>query len=229
MKIPTRRSRRLAAAVIAASMAVSLAACSTSSAGTTTASITKNGTDDGSTLTLWTRAPLEKQAKLLVSAYNSSHKNKVELTVVPNDDYVAKVGAAAGSKSLPDLFAADVVYVPNWTKQGLFQDLTKPIDGLSFKDSINKGHLKAGTYEGKEHTLPFVLDLSMTMWNKDLFKEAGLDPNKAPSTLEEYAADAKKIQALNKPGVYGTATGLNVAGARSSPGSQASGQASSRS
>ncbi|MEU4478018.1 sugar ABC transporter substrate-binding protein [Micromonospora sp. NPDC023966] len=175
-------------------------------------SVGADGTDDGSQLTLWTRAPLEKQAKLLVEAYNKSHKNQVTLTVVPNDDYVAKVGAAAGSKGLPDLFAADIVYVPNWVKQGLFQDISANIGGLSFKDSINKGHLGAGTVDGKEHILPFVLDLSMLFWNKGLFKEAGLDPEKAPATLEEYAADAKKIQALGKKDVYGTATGLNCGG-----------------
>jgi multiple sugar transport system substrate-binding protein len=171
-----------------------------------------NGIDDGSELTLWTRAPLEKQAKLLVDAYNASHQNKVKLTVVPNDDYVAKVGAAAGSDGLPDLFAADIVYVPNWVNQGLFQDISGNINGLGFKDKINKGHLAAGTLDGKEYVLPFVLDLSMLFWNKQLFKEAGLDPEKAPATLAEYAAAAKAVQALKKPGVYGTAAGLNCGG-----------------
>ncbi|HEY3438622.1 MAG TPA: sugar ABC transporter substrate-binding protein [Actinotalea sp.] len=191
-----------------------LAACggSTTPESSGVASAGTEGVDDGSALTLWTRAPLEKQAKLLVAAYNSSHKNQVELTVVPNDDYVAKVGAAAGSGSLPDLFAADIVYVPNWVKQGLFQDLTAQIDGLPYKDTINKGHLSAGTVDGKEHVLPFVLDLSMLFWNKDLFTKAGLDPEKAPATLDEFAKDAKAIQALNLPGTYGTATGLNCGG-----------------
>ena len=131
---------------------------------------------------------------------------------MPNDDYVAKVGAAAGSDGLPDLFAADIVYVPNWVQQGLFQDLTEQIDGLSFKDEINKGHLAAGTADGKEHVLPFVLDLSMLFWNKDLFAEAGLDPEKAPANMAEYAEAAKAVQALNKPDTYGTATGLNCGG-----------------
>jgi multiple sugar transport system substrate-binding protein len=67
-------------------------------------------------------------------------------------------------------------------------------------------------YEGKEHVLPFVLDLSMLMWNKDLFTEAGLDPEKAPATLAEFADAAKKIQALGKEGVSGTSTGLNCGG-----------------
>jgi multiple sugar transport system substrate-binding protein len=213
MKTTTyRRLRALGGVATAGILIAALAACSSGGGKGTVAKAGTNGTDDGTSLTLWTRAPLEKQAKLLVAAYNDSHKNQVKLTVVPNDDYVAKVGAAAGSSSLPDLFAADIVYVPNWVKQGLFQDLTKNIDALSYKDTINKGHLAAGTVEGKEHVLPFVLDLSMLFWNKGLFKEAGLDPDKAPADLAEFASDAKAIQALDKPGTYGTATGLNCGG-----------------
>ncbi|MFU8850201.1 ABC transporter substrate-binding protein [Micromonospora sp. SL1-18] len=212
----TSRSRvglRSLAGVLVAALALGAAACGKDdSKGPAAVQAGPDGTDDGSELTLWTRAPLEKQAKLLVEAYNSSHKNQVKLTVVPNDDYVAKVGAAAGSGGLPDLFAADIVYVPNWVQQGLFQDLSSNINGLGFKDSINKGHLAAGTRDGKEYVLPFVLDLSMLFWNKQLFKDAGLDPEKAPASLEEYADAAKKIQALKKDGVYGTATGLNCGG-----------------
>jgi len=208
-----RAAVRSLAGVLVATLTLGMAACGGDdepSAGA--ASAGPNGVDDGSELTLWTRAPLEKQANLLVEAYNASHQNKVKLTVVPNDDYVAKVGAAAGSGGLPDLFAADIVYVPNWVNQGLFQDLSSNINGLSFKDQINKGHLAAGTVDGKPHVLPFVLDLSMMFWNKQLFKDAGLDPEKAPANLDEYAAAAKKIQGLKKPGVYGTATGLNCGG-----------------
>src|SRR5689334_4575968 len=135
---------RSLAGVLVATLTFGTAACGGDDAGSTApVAVGPNGVDDGSELTLWTRAPLEKQAKLLVEAYNASHKNKVKLTVVPNDDYVAKVGAAAGAGGLPDLFAADIVYVPNWVQQGLFKDLSSNINGLGFKDSINKGHLAA--------------------------------------------------------------------------------------
>lgn len=207
-----RRMRRVGAAVTAGILLAGLAACSSDDPGTSASSAGPEGVDDGTSLTLWTRAPLEKQANLLVDAYNASHDNQVKLTVVPNDDYVAKVGAAAGSNSLPDLFAADIVYVPNWVKQGLFQDLTANIDGLDFKDSINQGHLAAGTADGKEHVLPFVLDLSMLFWNKELATEAGLDAETGPADLAEFAEWAKAIQGLNKPDTYGTATGLNCGG-----------------
>jgi len=213
MSSTTRRMRRIAGVLVAGALLVGVSACAADSEPESSlADAGAEGVDDGSTLTLWTRAPLEKQANLLVDAYNESHENQVELTVVPNDDYVAKVGAAAGSNGLPDLFAADIVYVPNWVEQGLFQDMTANIDGLDFKDSINAGHLSAGTLDEKEYVLPFVLDLSMLFWNKDLATEAGLDAEAGPANLAEYAEWAKAIQALNKPDTYGTATGLNCGG-----------------
>lgn len=205
--------RTVTALAVTGLLVAPLAACAAGDDSTGPAeAIPAEGIDDGSTLTLWTRAPIERQANLLVDAYNASHENQVELTVVPNDDYVAKVGAAAGSGGLPDLFAADIVYVPNWAQQGLFADLSEQIDGLDFKDEINQGHLDAGTVDDKEYVLPFALDLSMLFWNKELFEEAGLDPDKAPATLEEFADAAKAVQALDKPDTYGTATGLSCGG-----------------
>jgi multiple sugar transport system substrate-binding protein len=174
-----RPGRRRTVIGAATALVLALAACGGGGGGAAApaaAEVGPDGVDDGATLTLWTRAPLEKQANLLVEAYNASHRNQVELTVVPNDDYVAKVGAAAGADGLPDLLAADIVYVPNWAEQGLFQDITDNVDALAFKDELNQGHMSAGTLDGRAHVLPFVLDLSMLFWNKDLFREAGLYP-----------------------------------------------------
>ncbi|RIJ79222.1 sugar ABC transporter substrate-binding protein [Nakamurella silvestris] len=185
---------------------------SSSAAQSSSPAEAEQGVDDGTALTLWTRAPLEGQANLLVDAYNASHKNQVALTIVPNDDYVAKVGAAAGSNGLPDLFAADIVYVPNWTSQGLFADITDRIAGLPFADQIAKGHVDAGTFDNKKFVLPFVLDLSVLFYNKALYKEAGLDPEKAPTTMAEFADHARKVDALNKDGVSGTFFGGNCGG-----------------
>jgi multiple sugar transport system substrate-binding protein len=130
---------------------------------------------------------------------------------VPNDDYVAKVGAAAGSGGLPDLFAADIVYVPNWTEQGLFQDITDPVAQLDFADQINSGHLDAGTHDDARHVLPFVLDVSVMFYNKELYRQAGLDPEQAPASLAEFAEHAKAVDALGGD-VSGTFFGGNCGG-----------------
>ena len=211
-----RGLRRAVVAVAAASLLTGLAACGggadQQAGGDTSAAANPEGLDDGTKLTLWTRAPLEAQAKALVEAYNSSHQNQVELTITPNDDYVTRVGAAAGSGNLPDLFAADIVYVPNWTEQGLFADITDRIDALPSAGQINQGHLAAGTYEDKKYVLPFVLDLSVIFYNKDLYSQAGLDPEKGPTTLAEFKEHALAIQKLNKSGTYGTYFGGNCGG-----------------
>jgi len=211
-----RGLRRAVGALAAASLLIGVAACGgdadQQAGGEASAAANPEGIDDGTKLTLWTRAPLEAQAKALVQAYNSSHKNQVELTITPNDDYVTRVGAAAGSGNLPDLFAADIVYVPNWTEQGLFADITSRIDTLPNAAEINQGHLAAGTYEDKKYVLPFVLDLSVIFYNKKLYQEAGLDPDKGPTTLAEFKEHALAIQKLKKPGVYGTYFGGNCGG-----------------
>ncbi|GAA4954041.1 ABC transporter substrate-binding protein [Actinoplanes utahensis] len=209
------RHNRLSRAILAGLLMTTMAACGDGGAQGTAAppaGAGVEGVDDGSKLTLWTRAPLESQAKALVEAYNATHKNQVELTIVPNDDYVAKVGAAAGSGDLPDLFAADIVYVPNWTKSGLFHDLTESIGQLSYADEINQGHVRAGTYEGRKYVLPFVLDLSVIFWNKALYREAGLDPEKGPATLDEFKEHALAVQKLGRTDVHGTYFGGNCGG-----------------
>ncbi|CAM5734514.1 Extracellular solute-binding protein OS=Streptomyces alboniger OX=132473 GN=CP975_09830 PE=4 SV=1 [Streptomyces alboniger] len=168
------------------------------------------GVDDGATLTMWTRAATRPQSEALVKAYNASHKNKVELTVVPTDDYQAKVGAAAGSKDLPDLFASDVVFVPNYTSSGLFADLTDRVDALPFAKDLAQSHIKAGTYEGKKYVVPHTLDLSVLFYNKELYRRAKLDPEKPPTTLGEWDRQARAVDALG--GVDGTFFGGNCGG-----------------
>ena len=46
---------------------------------------------------------------------------------------------------------------------------------------------------GKTWGIPFQRSTVVLYWNKDLFKEAGLDPDKAPATWAEQAAFAEKL------------------------------------
>ena len=141
------------------------------------------GVDDGTALTMWTRAATEARAQALVDAYNASHQNQIELRIVPTDEYVATVGTAATAGQLPDLFSADVVFMPNWTSAGLFTDLTDRIEALPYIDNVGPAHIDASTWDGVKYGLPFIIDLSVWMYNKALFREAGLDPEAPPTTL----------------------------------------------
>lgn len=160
--------------------------------------------DDGTVLTMWTRAPLERQATNAVEAYNAAHENQVELEILPNDDVEGMVGSAAQTDSLPDLLAGDVVRIPYWTEQGIFADITEQMDGLENLDDLQQGHIAAGTLDGRMHTLPFVTDISVMVWNKDLYQQAGLDPEAGPATLDEFVEHAKAVAALDQSGVAGS-------------------------
>lgn len=197
---------RTLAGIAAAALIVPLAACGGSgNGGTATAEgIPAKGTDDGTEITLWTRSPLECQAKNVVEAYNKSHKNQVKLEIIPNDDMEGKVGGASQTDSLPDILAGDVVRIPYWASEGIFTDITKQIDGLDNKADLQQGHIEAGTVDGAEYTLPFITDVSVMVWNKTLYKEAGLDPEQGPKSIAEFTEQAKKVAALNKDGVAGS-------------------------
>lgn len=197
---------RTLAGIAAAALIVPLAACGGSgNGGTATAEgIPAKGTDDGTEITLWTRSPLERQAKNVVEAYNKSHKNQVKLEIIPNDDMEGKVGGASQTDSLPDILAGDVVRIPYWASEGIFTDITKQIDGLDNKADLQQGHIEAGTVDGAEYTLPFITDVSVMVWNKNLYKEAGLDPEQGPKSIDQFVEQAKKVAALNKDGVAGS-------------------------
>lgn len=197
---------RTLAGIAAAALIVPLAACGGSgNGGTATAEgIPAKGTDDGTEITLWTRSPLERQAKNVVEAYNKSHKNQVKLEIIPNDDMEGKVGGASQTDSLPDILAGDVVRIPYWASEGIFTDITKQIDGLDNKADLQQGHIEAGTVDGAEYTLPFITDVSVMVWNKTLYKEAGLDPEQGPKSIAEFTEQAKKVAALSKDGVAGS-------------------------
>jgi multiple sugar transport system substrate-binding protein len=169
------------------------------------------GVDDGATLTLWTRAGTEAVSKAYAEAYNATHQNQVTVTSYPNEEYPAKLASAAGAKALPDLFAADVVFAPQYASQGLWVDITDRFDASGLKEKVSPGHVRAGTWDGRSFAVPHAVDMSVMLYNKDLYTKAGLDPEKPPTTLTEFADHARKIDALGGD-VNGTYFGGNCGG-----------------
>src|SRR6187397_624968 len=56
--------------------------------------IPEQGVDDGTKITMWSRAATETRVQSQVDEYNKTHKNQVELRLVPTDEYVGVVGNA---------------------------------------------------------------------------------------------------------------------------------------
>ena len=202
------KSRRALLALAGALTLVATATACSSSGGTGSAG---GGPTSGVTITMWTRAGTQSQTQALIAAYNASHSNHVVLTVYPNEQYPAKIAAAAGAHALPDIFTSDVVFAPNYVSQGLWADVTSQFNALSYKNDVVPSFIKAATSNSKIYAVPHALDLSVLYYNKTLYRRAGLDPNKPPTTLAEYAAQARAVAKLGGQ-IHGTYEGGNCGG-----------------
>ena len=56
--------------------------------------------------------------------------------------------------------------------------------------------------DGTLYGVPMQYNLQYLYYNKDLFEEAGLDPEQPPTTMEELAEDAKKLTNPDKKSVW---------------------------
>src|SRR5919106_2581179 len=198
-------------AVIVLGLAAACGGDDDSGGGSSSEAELAEGVDDGSTITMWTRAATAPQSRRLVNQYNATHENQVELSVFPTDAYLGRVGQAAGAGELPDVVSLDVVFVPQFTDVGALMDITDRIDALPFADDIAQSHIDVGTLDDQKHVVPHTMDLSVLFYNKDLYREAGLDPEQPPTTLEEFAEHARAIDALGDD-IHGTFFGGNCGG-----------------
>jgi sn-glycerol 3-phosphate transport system substrate-binding protein len=73
-----------------------------------------------------------------------------------------------------------------------FDEVAKPDDQPWLK-SFFPAFMKNSQTGGKTWGIPFQRSTIVLYWNKELFKEAGLDPNKAPATWTEQVEFAKKL------------------------------------
>lgn len=133
----------------------------------------------------------------LVEQFNTANAGKIKVTAIfqgPYGDALAKLKAAIQSKQLPDVVQVNeigsrLVYDLKITVP--FGDLAKGA-GLD-TDDLLKGIAAYYTIDGKLLSLPFNASAPMLYYNKNAFREAGLDPAKPPRTLQELRAAAEKL------------------------------------
>jgi multiple sugar transport system substrate-binding protein len=157
---------------------------------------------DGVKLSYWSRDSNRAFVETLAKAWNETHKNQIEVTIIPASEYVTKVAAAAGSDSAPDIMAVDLIYVPAFAAADQLTDITDLAKALPYFDKLSPSHVRLATYNDKVYGLPHNAEGSILLYNKGLFKQAGLDPDKPPTNWDEIYEAAKKITALGD-GNYG--------------------------
>ncbi|MCV3738700.1 sugar ABC transporter substrate-binding protein [Rhizobium sp. TRM96647] len=153
-------------------------------------------TASAETISMWVRSGIGDSVKEVVKAYNAKGGDTVELTEVPFAELIQKYATAIAGGQAPDALSLDLIYTPAFAAADQLEDLTDWAKSLSYFNSLAPAHVKLGTYKDKIYGLPLSVETSIFAWNKDLYKRAGLDPEKAPANWEEITANAEKIRAL---------------------------------
>jgi multiple sugar transport system substrate-binding protein len=72
------------------------------------------------------------------------------------------------------------------------------------------GAMKSVTWQGKTYGVPTNNETMAFIWNAKLFKDAGLDPEKAPDTWEDVVAYSKQIKEKTGKNGYGLVARVNA-------------------
>ena len=133
--------------------------------------------------------------------FNAAHPEvdfKFELVCVPYEGYEAKYTSALQAGKGPDIFNG----MPH-TWAGQFNACDPMPDDIvkSLEQVLVKPAQDWGLYNNVRYGMPFEGGNFMMMFiNVDMFKEAGLDPDVPPKTLDEMVEYAKKMTKYDKKG-----------------------------
>jgi multiple sugar transport system substrate-binding protein len=124
--------------------------------------------------------------------------------------FAAKLAAG----TLPTVFEVPFTDARTLGDNGQLADLTAEVKQLPYFAKYNPAVLAEGTTsKGKIVALPKGAYAQALHYNRKLFSDAGLDPNKPPTTWVQLAADAKQIaQRTGKAGYAEMAKDDNTAG-----------------
>jgi raffinose/stachyose/melibiose transport system substrate-binding protein len=151
------------------------------------------------TITWWHISTAEEHKALwqkLADEYMAAHPNvTIEITVLENEAFKAKMTTVMQSGDPPDIFQSWGGGVMNeYAEAGLLKDITPDLDadGGKWRDTFAPGALGVYAYKGKNYGVPW--DMGMIGWwyNKDLFAQAGIDA--PPTTWSEFLEDVQKLK-----------------------------------
>jgi multiple sugar transport system substrate-binding protein len=109
-----------------------------------------------------------------------------------------KIQAALASGTQPDVCELGSTWLPRFSYEGVLEDVT-PIYEAE-RDSFLMW--ESALYGGRAWGLPWVQGSRVLFVNRDLFRRAGLDPDRPPQTWDELLEASRRIGALGG-GVYG--------------------------
>jgi sn-glycerol 3-phosphate transport system substrate-binding protein len=158
------------------------------------------------TITFWhsMKATNADALNTMVAAFNKKNVAKIKVNAVfqgEYDDVITKYKASVQQKKTPDL----VQIYDIGTRFMVDSKQTVPAGDFAAKDGYDMSAIEPNianyyTLDGKLRSMPLNSSLPLLYINADAFKKAGMDPNKAPQTLDEIMTAAKKLTIKNDSG-----------------------------
>src|SRR5437762_13951275 len=150
----------------------------------------------------------------IVDGFNKSGKGvQVEAIFQGNyDDLLAKLNTALASNSAPALVQVYDIGQRYMYDSGQVVPMQAFIDRDKFDTAdFEPAVINYYKYQDKLQSMPFNASSAILYFNKDAFKEVGLDPTKPPQTFTEVADAAKKLTKKDASGatvrfVFGPST-----------------------
>lgn len=143
--------------------------------------------------------------------FEEKHKNiTIEWVTAPYGEVVNQVINMAGGGDKVDLMFGEIGWTPTLEDAGL----SVPVDTIlskEFLDDFYPDMLEACSIDGKPYAIPMYVSPYILYYNKDLFKQADLDPEKPPKTYDEMLKMVQKLSKLktadgNKVYAFGQTT-----------------------
>jgi multiple sugar transport system substrate-binding protein len=164
------------------------------------------------TINAWVRDyPLDQDSpyKSAKRKFEKMHPGvKINLLGFPGDVLHQKIllGKAGGPK--PDIMQTDTIWLGEFAQQGIASNLDSYYANWAGKRDYSPSFLNSSKWKGHYYGVWLNTDVRLMLWNKDIFRKAGLNPNKAPQSWKQLVAMGKTIQA-KVPGTAGV--GINAA------------------
>lgn len=117
----------------------------------------------------------------IVDNYNKTNTDNIEIQmdIMPNDQLQQKLPAAIATNTAPDFVLFGVENIAPYVSNDSLEDISDfwDVTGVD-KSNILENVLELSHVDGKLYGAPMQYNVSYLYWNKDLFREAGLDPEK---------------------------------------------------
>jgi multiple sugar transport system substrate-binding protein len=170
------------------------------------------GENASGTVTMWCRGATAAGVQVAVDRFHASQKRlHIDLTPVPDGQYVTKLATAIRGRRVPDLVDIDDINSQLFIYRDVFTDLTPLVDALPFKKHLSPGHMGLATRNGRRYGVPYLADDSTLWYNTDLLDKAGVDPAQAVRSFDGLLEAAHKVRALGND-IYGWSIAGNSAG-----------------